>query len=142
MLNALSSINIPADCCQSKVNNNKFRVNAINAEVYRAITALLNDKGIQWHTFEDKQMRDIKVMIKVLHHSIDQTDIIQEPNRKGLKAKNARNKQKWLTAEQRQDRRVKGLQEVVPLDMFITSFDRGTDVDQIYYIKIIMSSKV
>jgi hypothetical protein len=58
-------------------------------------------------------MRDIKVIIKDLHHSIDQTDIIHELNQKGLKAKNAKDKQKWLTAEQRQDRRAKGLQEVV-----------------------------
>jgi hypothetical protein len=49
-------------------------------------------------------------MIKDLHHSIDPTDIIQELIQKGLKAKNATNKQKWRTAEQRQDRRAKGLQ--------------------------------
>jgi hypothetical protein len=87
-------------------------------------------------------MRDIKVVIKDLHHSIDLTDIIQELNQKGLNAKNATNKQKWLTAEQRQDHRAKGLQEVVPLDMFILSFRQETDIDQIYNIKTRMSSKL
>jgi hypothetical protein len=33
-------------------------------------------------------------MIKGLHHSIDLTDIVQELNQKGLKAKNATIKQK------------------------------------------------
>jgi hypothetical protein len=37
-------------------------------------------------------MRDIKVMIKDLHHSIDPTYIVQKLNRKGLKAKNATKK--------------------------------------------------
>jgi hypothetical protein len=120
----ISSVNILADRYESKVlNNNKVKMNAIKAEVHLAVTELLNGNGIQWLTFEDKQMRDIKVMIKVLHHSIDPTDIIQELNRKGLKARNATNKQKWLMAEQRQDHRAKGLQEVVPLDMSIVSFD-------------------
>jgi hypothetical protein len=55
MLNALSSVNISAVSYASKVhNNNKVKINAINAEVYRSITAFLNNKGIQKHTFEDK----------------------------------------------------------------------------------------
>jgi hypothetical protein len=143
MISALSSVNIPADYYQSKVlNYSEVKINIINAEAYRAIIALLDDKGIQWLTFEVKQMRDIKVMIKDLHHSIDPTDIIQELNQKGLKAKNATNKQKWLTAEQKQDHRAKRLQEVVPLDMSIVSFDQETDIDRIYNIRAIMSSKV
>jgi hypothetical protein len=105
MLNALSSVNIPADSYESKVlNNNKVKINAINAEVHRAITAFLNNKGTLWHTFEDKQMRDIKVMIKDLHHSTDSSDIIQELNQKGLKAKNATNKH---GSRQNRDRIVK-----------------------------------
>ena len=81
-------------------------------------------------------------MIKDLHHSINPVDIIKDLNQNGLKAKNATNKQKWLTAEQKKDRRALGLKEVVPLDMFIVSFDRETDIDKIYNIKTVMSSKV
>lgn len=143
MLNALATANIPADEFQSKLlNNNKIKVNATNAETYRSITALLNNKGVQWYSFEDKQSRDIRVMTKGLHHTINPVDIITHLNQKGLKATNATNKQKWLTAKQKQDRKVKGLQEVVPLDMFIVAFDRETDVDKIYNIKTVMNSKV
>ncbi|PNF20024.1 hypothetical protein B7P43_G05948 [Cryptotermes secundus] len=143
MLNALTSANIPLDGYQSKLlNNNRVKVNTTTAETYRAITALLNNKGIQWHSFEDKQTRDIKVMVKDLHHSIDPIDIVNHFNQQGLKAKNATNKQKWLTAEQKQESRAEGLQEVVPLDIFIVSFDRETDIDKIYNIKTVMNSEV
>jgi hypothetical protein len=93
------------------------------------------EESIQWQTFQGKQMSDIKVIIKDLQHSIDPADIIKELNQKGLKAKNATNKQKWDTAEQRQDRRAKGLQEVEPSDMFIVSFDQEMNIDRIYNIK-------
>lgn len=48
MLNAFTSANISTDYYQSKIlNNNKVKINATNADAYRAITALLNNKGTQ-----------------------------------------------------------------------------------------------
>jgi hypothetical protein len=49
---------------------------------------------MQINEYENKQMRDIKLMIKDLGYSIDPTDIIQNLNQKGLKVKNATNKQR------------------------------------------------
>lgn len=47
---------------------------------------------------------------------------------------NAKNKQKWLTAEQKQECAAEGRQEVlvVPLDMFTVSFDREKYIDKLY----------
>jgi hypothetical protein len=143
MLNALSVLNIPPGGFLSKLlSNNRVKINATTADTYRAITALLNNKGMQWHSYEDKQNRDIRVMIKGLHHSIDPTDIVSCLNQLGLKAKNAINKQKWLSVEQKQERKANGLQDVVPLDMFIVSFDKDTNLDKIYNTKTILNSKV
>ena len=143
MLEAFASTKIPVDCYQTKVmNNNKIKISATNPKAYQTITALLNNSKAQWHSFENKQTRDIRVMVKNLHHSIDPTDIINNLNQRGLKAKNATNKHKWFTANQKEDRRAKGLPEVVPLDMFIVSFDRETDINKIYDIKSIMNCKV
>jgi hypothetical protein len=142
-ITALTAANIPLDGYQVKLlNNNRIKISSATPNIYRAITSLLNIKGIQWHSYEDKQNRDIRVMIKNLHHSIDPTDIVNQLNQQGLKATSAVNKQKWLTVEQKLERRTNGLPEVVPLDMFIVSFDKDTNIDNIYNIKSIYNSKV
>lgn len=141
MLNAFADAKIQADCFQNKLlNNSKVKINATEPGTYRAITVLLNSRQIQWHSFEDKQTRDIKVMIKDLHHTTGLVNIFSHINQRGLKANNAANKQKWLSAQQKQQRRAKGLQEVVPLDMFIVSFDRDMDINKIYNLKAVMNA--
>ena len=83
------------------MNNNKAKVNAVDAITYSNITGALNKIGnVAWYSFENKQNRDIKVMIKNLHHSYSPQYIIMDiSQRYKLVVKNATNKRKWLSAE-------------------------------------------
>jgi hypothetical protein len=58
--------------------------------------------------------RDIKVMIKNLHHSYQPINIVRSLNDQGLQALNSTPKLKWKPKE--------------PLDMLIVSFRRNTDI--------------
>jgi hypothetical protein len=66
-----------------------------------------------WFSYENKQNRDIKVMIKNLHLSYQPINILRSLNDQGLQAMNATPKLKWKTKE--------------PLDIFTVSFHRNTD---------------
>ena len=143
LINKFAEANIKTDSYQCKsLNSNNIKINAKNPEAYRDITKCLNEINMGWHSYEDKQARDIRVMIKNLHSSIDPIDIIADLNQQGLKAKNAVNKRKWLSAKEKKERKNKGLPEIIPLDMFIVSFDNDTDIKKISEIKIIMATRV
>jgi hypothetical protein len=67
-------------------------------------------------------------MIKNLHHSYQPMNILRSFNDQGLQALNSTPKLKWKTKE--------------PLDMFIVSFHRNTDINKIFNIKTICRAAV
>jgi hypothetical protein len=72
--------------------------------------------------------RDIRVMIKSIHHSFRPSSILRNLCEQGFKALNATPKLKWKAKE--------------PLDMFIASFHGDTDINKIYNIKTICRAAV
>jgi hypothetical protein len=66
------------------------------------------------------RIRDIKIMIKNLHHT--------SLNDQGLQALTATPKLKWKTK--------------APLDMFIVSFHKNADINKIFNIKTIFGAAV
>ena len=50
------------------INNEQVKLNVQNIDEYRRLTKHLEDKYF-WHTYENKQMRPIKVVAKRLHYS-------------------------------------------------------------------------
>lgn len=141
----LEQRNVNANTYELKsLNNNKVKINAADEKTYLTITGALNSlREAEWYSFENKQNRDIKVMVKDLHHSYKPEAIINDIMiRYKLVAKNVTNKHKWLTAEQKKIRREKGNSEYEPLNMFIVSFDKKTDIEKIYEIKTILNCRV
>jgi hypothetical protein len=109
---------------QTKLMNNGInKVNVSSDHAYRMLTQTLKSNNIPWFSYEDKQNRDIKVMIKNLHHSFQPVNILHSLKEQGFQALNATPKLKWRTKE--------------PLDMFIVSFHRNTDINKIFEIKTI-----
>jgi hypothetical protein len=54
---------------QTKLMNNGItKVNVSSAYAYRILTNSLKTNHIPWFSYENKQNRDVKVMIKNLHH--------------------------------------------------------------------------
>lgn len=110
------------------MNNKSFKINVSDGHDYAKVTKNFNAKGFQWHSYEDKETRPIRVMAKNLHHSCDAKDIVEWLQNKNFKAIDAVNKLKWKTKE--------------PTDMFMLTFEASEDVKKIYEIQHIMGSKV
>jgi hypothetical protein len=110
---------------QTKLMNNG--ITKVNASI-RIFTNSLKTNHNPWFSYENKQNIDIKIMIKNLHHSYQPMNLLRSLNDQGLQALNATRKLKWKTKE--------------PLDMFIVSFHRNTDMNKIFNIKTICRAAV
>lgn len=112
------------------MNNNQLKINADSETDYRNITAFLNDTQREWHTYENKQTRPIRVMARHLHHSCTPEEIKDELKNRGLKIIDVVNMIK-KTKEAR-----------IPLPLFLLTFENSEDIKKIYEIKYICYMKV
>lgn len=110
------------------LNKGAYKVSTFDSEDYRNITKSLNSNKQDWHSYENKQIRPIKVMIKKLHHSNSPENIVIDLQSQGYKAIEAVNKLNWKTKE--------------PLDMFRVSFDASEDIKKIYEIQGVLNTIV
>jgi hypothetical protein len=110
------------------MNNCITKVIISSDYAYRTLRNSLKTKNILWFSYENKQNRDIKVMIKNLYHSYQPTNMLRSSNDQYLQAQNATLKIKW---------KIKA-----PLDMFIISFHRNTDINKSLNIKTICRAAV
>lgn len=108
------------------LNGNTIKVNTSSIEDYRTITKELSKKCIPWYSYENKQTRPIKVMIKNLHHSCDANEILSDIKNQGLNVISVTQKLKWKSME--------------PLDMFLVSFDSTEDINKIYSLNVVLNS--
>ncbi|XP_029174680.1 uncharacterized protein LOC114943252 [Nylanderia fulva] len=110
------------------MNKNNIKINAKNSDAYRQLVNILKTNNLSFHSYENKQIRPIRVMAKNLHHSSKEENIIADLTRQGFKVQNVVNKQSWKRKE--------------PLDMFVLSFDTEEDINKIFQISNIMNCKV
>lgn len=110
------------------LNNGVNKINVSSEHAYRAVTSELKKQNVSWYSYENKQNRNIKVMIKNIHHSFSPISILNDLHAQGLEALNATPKLKWKTKE--------------PLDMFIVSFSNKVDINKIYNIKTICNATI
>lgn len=52
------------------LNNDIHKVSVTSSDDYRSVTKMLSASGASLYSFEDKQTRPIKVMIKNVHNSL------------------------------------------------------------------------
>ncbi len=110
------------------LKNNGAKLNPTSAAAHRLITAELNNSNLAWHSFENKQSRPFRVMVKGLHHTLKPADIVENLKSQGLQAIDAINKIGWKSKN--------------PLDMFIVSFTCEEDQTKIHNIKYILNMRV
>lgn len=66
-----------ADFSYKIINQNQLRINCANVEVYKTIMDIVRKKGLIGHTFNRKDKRPYRIVIKNLHHTTPKT-IIKE----------------------------------------------------------------
>lgn len=68
-----------------KVNGDTVKIVPTEIDGYRKIVKLLKDTKVQHHTYQLKQDKTFKVVIKNLHYNIDKSDLKTELKEKGFK---------------------------------------------------------
>ena len=71
-----------------------MKINTNNEANYRLLIKTLNEKNSQWHSYENKQFRPIRVMVKKLHQSCKVDGIKTAPEEND---NHRRNQEKCLT---------------------------------------------
>jgi hypothetical protein len=110
------------------MNGDNMKINVADEESYRRLTRMLLEETIPWHSYENKQNRPTKVMVKRLHSSCKPEKIVEELCKRGYKATGATNKLKWKTKE--------------PLNMFMLEFRQDEDINKIFGITDILGTRV
>jgi hypothetical protein len=110
------------------LNSGDLKLNVDTEEHYRTASMMLNEAQFIWSTYENKQTRPIRVIVKKLHSSCSPEQIVQELRRKGYQILDAVNILKWNTKE--------------PLPVFMLTFERTENIQKIYEITAIRGMKV
>lgn len=119
----------PAESFTAKMmNGDCVKLNAKSEDSYRVIAKLLTEKSYHWYSYENKQARPIRVVVKKLHSSCQPDRIKDDLAIQGLKIEKVDNKLSWKSKE--------------PLNMFVLSFHNDEDVNKIYGIKNILGCKI
>lgn len=123
------------ECKYTSYNNNMWKVNVNDGDTYRVVTENLNKNGTQWHSYENKATRPIKVMARGLHPSCDEQEIVEDLKEKDFQILEAKNILKKEVVENRSGERVtvrSGMQ------LFMLSFHHEENIEKIFSIKSIM----
>jgi hypothetical protein len=102
------------------LNSGDLKLNVVTAEHYRTASQMLNEAQFMWPTYENKQTRLMRVVVKKLHNSCTSEQRVRELCWKGYQVIDAVNVLKWKTKE--------------PLPVFMLTFDRTENIKKIYEI--------
>lgn len=116
------------------MNNDQIKVYVDHEDDYRALTKAINKAKIEWHTYENKETRPIKVMARNLHPSCEPEDIKNELLNRGFKCLDVINKIK-KTKEN-------NTKTVIKLPLFMLSFDHAEEINKIYKIEYLQHMRV
>lgn len=116
------------------LNNKQLKINVETESEYRSLTKAINETKFEWHTYENKLHRPIKVMIRGLHQSCLPNDIIEELKEKNFKISDAVNMSKKVKEN--------GKPKIVPMPLFMLIFDSNEDTKKIFEISHILHMKI
>lgn len=138
-LKKITQNEINNECKFTSHNNNVWKINVLDSESYRKITEELTRNKIQWHTYEEKNIRPTKVMAKGLHLSCAEEEITTDLTSKGyniLEAKNIFKKEITTNKQGEQSQKKRELQ------IFMFTFHNKENIENIHNIKSIMKISV
>lgn len=118
----------------SMMNNNQLKINVDTEMEYRELTKLLKESKLEWHTYENKQTRPIRVMARNLHPTCKSEEIKEELLNRGYKVLEVVNKIRKT--------KVDGKEKIIHLPLFMLTFDRSEDIKKIFDIQYLCHMKI
>ena len=120
MINRIRNIAEDEQYSTKSLSNNVIKINCVTPETYRNLIRYLKENNIYYHTYQLKEERAYRIVIKHLHHSTDVEDIRQELLELGHKARNIINAQRRINKE--------------PLNLFFIDLEPAQNNKEIYKI--------
>jgi hypothetical protein len=128
MLNNLATVTENETYTVKALPNNTMKVMPNTPATYRKLLHHVRDENIIHHTYQLKQDRAYRVVIRDLHHSIPLTDIIEELNKKGHKVRNIINVKHRISKD--------------PLPLFFVDLEPQNNNKEIYNLEFLQHCKI
>lgn len=133
MSNSIKSKNIKFTT--TLLNSNQLKINVNTENEYRELTKHMNETNQEWHSYENKQNRPIRVLAKNLHKTCSPAAIKDDLTTCNFKIMDVTPKYKRNYTN--------GKETATALtDMFILTFNNTEDIKKIFEIQYICNSKV
>lgn len=110
------------------MSNNRVRVQSQTTEIYSKIVKELEQKETQFHTYEIKENRAFRVVLKQMHHTTDTEELKEVLKTYGHEARNIHNIKKRETKK--------------PLPMFFVDLEPKPNNKDIYKLELLMNLRV
>ncbi|KAK2579950.1 hypothetical protein KPH14_007630 [Odynerus spinipes] len=128
MLESLKVTLTTAQFIYKTLPQNTVKVNTNSIESYRKLVYFLRQNEVMFHTYQPKQERAYRVVLKNLHHSIPTNDIKEELTEKGFLIRNVINIRSWRTKE--------------PLPRFFVDQEPSENNKDVYKVVHLLGTKV
>lgn len=110
------------------IGNNQIKIQPNSVDDYRKIVKKLKDIETNFHTYQAKEQRSYRVVIRNLHHSTDQVELKKEIEEKGHKVTNIYNIKQKITKK--------------PLPLFYIEVAQNINNKSLYDIQYLQYTKV
>ena len=111
--------------CTKCVANKVIKINCVAQKTHRKLVRYFKYNNIFYHTYQLKEERAYRIVIKYLHHSTDTEDIKQELFELGHNVRNIINAQHRTTKE--------------PLNVFFVDLEPAEKKKELYNIKALQN---
>lgn len=113
--------------CRSLANN-VVKINPKTIDSYRNLVKFLRSNNIVFHTYQAKQDKAYRVVIRHIHHSVPTSEIKEELEALGFKVRNIINVLKRSTKD--------------PLNLFFVDLEPADNNKKIYEVQYLMHMKI
>jgi len=128
MIKSLTGVAAEEQFLTKSLANNVIKLVCTTPETYRAIIKHCKEQDIYYHTYQLKEDRAFRVVIKHLHHTTDLDDIKKELHILGHDLSDIIN--------------VKHRQTKEPLNIFFIDLEPATNNKDIYEVKVIQNKLI
>lgn len=128
MIRSFESVVATGDFTYKCVNQNSVKVLPNSADIYRKLVRKLNEANISFHTFQLKQERAYRVVLKHMHYSVDTNDVKEALSQLGHTVRNITNVLNKSTKQ--------------PLSMFFIDLEPSSNNKDIFAVQYLLHAKV
>jgi hypothetical protein len=108
--------------------DNTVKINCQNSTTYRALIKYMRNSNIIHHTYQPKEERAYRIVLKYVHHSVNTDDIAAELEAKGHRIRQIINGRHWKTKE--------------PLNIFFIDLEPADNNTDVFKIQRLLNQSV